>query len=100
MLSFRENLHKLSWSHVCTFPVLGQLTDLMFTSPIFTWGHDESPNLNSGVDTFAPMIPGRQLRDKLIEVYFGGSVLIFQLAFIFFPQRKVQGRKLEICLSF
>ena len=100
MLSFRENLHKLSWSHVCTFPVLDQLTDLMFTSPILTWGHDESPNANSGVDTFAPMIPGRQLRDKLIEVYFCGSVLIFQLAFIFFPQRKVQGRKLEICLSF
>ena len=36
MLSFRENLHKLSWSHVCTSPVLDQLTDLMFTSPIFT----------------------------------------------------------------
>ena len=100
MLSFRENLHKLSWSHVCTSPVLDQLTDLMFTSPIFTRGHNEAPNPNSGVDTLALVIPGRQLRNKLIEVYFCGAVLIFQLAFIFLPQRKVQGRKLEICLTF
>lgn len=89
-----------SWGHVCTFPVPDQSTDLMLTSPIFTRGHGEAPNPNSGADTFAATIPGRQLRNQLIEVYFCGAVLIFQLAFIFLPQRKVQGRKLEICLTF